>query len=357
MRYDAIVLGAGIHGLCAAFWLRQRGHQRIAVLEQHAADHDLGSSHGSTRITRSSYHEAQFVRLATAAHRDGWPALERALGRALRIPTPGVFFGPPDGPFGAYLRATLAASDQVEAVPRDIAARRFPLLRFEPDDAVLVDHSAAMLLAAATMAGLREWLLAAGGELHYQTPVVALRPTPDAIEVVAADRTWHGRGVVLAAGAGTARLLPTAVPRLRVLHQQVGYFDVDAAPDTLAAGAFPVWARIGRTQNDFEYGLPAFDGAGLKAALHRTDGPDEAHQALPPIDAPALLALANRRFARPVRALQRTERCRYTLTDDQGFVVAPAPHDPRLVVVAACSGHGFKFGPEIGRQAADLLPS
>lgn len=357
MRYDAIVVGAGIHGLCAALWLRQQGRERVAVLEQHAAGHDLGSSHGSTRITRSSYHEAQFVRLAAAAHRDGWPTLERALGRALRIPTPGVFFGPPDGPFGAYLRATLVASDQVEAVPTARAAALFPLLRFEPGDAVLVDHSAAMLLAAATMAGLREWLLAAGVELHYETPVVALRAAPNAIEVVAADTTRHSRGVVVAAGAGGARLLPTAVPRLRVLHQQVGYFDVDAAPDTLAAGAFPVWARIGRTQNDFEYGLPAFDGAGLKAAMHRTGGPDEEHHALPPIDAPALLALANRRFTRPVRGLQRAERCRYTMTDDQGFVVARAPNAPRLVVVAACSGHGFKFGPEIGRQAAALLPS
>lgn len=357
MRYDAIVLGAGIHGLCAAFWLRRSGHQRIAVLEQHAAGHDLGSSHGSTRITRSSYHEAQFVRLAAAAHRDGWPTLERELGRALRIPTPGVFFGPPDGPFGDYLRATLAASDQVEAMPTARAAAQFPLLRFEADDAVLVDHSAAMLLAAATMAGLREWLLAAGVELHYQTPVTALRSTPDAIEVVAEDSTRHSRGVVVAAGAGTARLLPAAVPRPRVLHQQVGYFDVDAASSSLAAGAFPVWARIGRRQNDFEYGLPAFEGAGLKAAMHRTEGPDEEHHPLPPIDPAALLALATRRFTRPVRALQRTERCRYTLTDDQGFVVARAPHEPRLVVVAACSGHGFKFGPEIGRRAAGLLPA
>jgi sarcosine oxidase len=29
--------------------------------------------------------------------------------------------------------------------------------------------------------------------------------------------------------------------------------------------------------------------------------------------------------------------------------------DPRIIAVAACSGHGFKFGPVIGEDVADLV--
>jgi sarcosine oxidase len=43
--------------------------------------------------------------------------------------------------------------------------------------------------------------------------------------------------------------------------------------------------------------------------------------------------------------------CLYTNTPDERFVLERAGP---LVVVSACSGHGFKFAPEIGRRAADL---
>jgi sarcosine oxidase len=324
------------------------------VLERFGPEHDRGSSHGATRITRSSYHEPSFVRLATEAHRDGWPALERALGMPLRVPTPGVFFGPADGPFGDYLRATLSATGTVERLPTAAAAARFPLLRFAEDDAVLLDHSAAMLLAGATMQGLRAWLLAAGVEFRWHCAVAGLEPRRDGIRLETSGGIVTSRTAIVAAGAANAQLVPGHRGPLTVLHQQVGWFDVDAEPASLAAGAFPVWARIGRQPNDFQYGLPAHAGAGLKAAQHRTAGSGDGAEP-PPIDRDALLALARERFTAPVRGLLATERCLYTMTRDQRFRVASGPHDPRIVGIAACSGHGFKFGPVIGRMAADAV--
>ena len=50
---DVAVVGAGVHGLCAAFALRRRGH-RVVVLDRFDAGHDRGGSHGAARITRSS---------------------------------------------------------------------------------------------------------------------------------------------------------------------------------------------------------------------------------------------------------------------------------------------------------------
>ena len=43
--------------------------------------------------------------------------------------------------------------------------------------------------------------------------------------------------------------------------------------------------------------------------------------------------------------------CLYTSTPDEEFVLERAGP---LVVVSACSGHGFKLAPEIGRRAAAL---
>jgi glycine/D-amino acid oxidase-like deaminating enzyme len=45
----------------------------------------------------------------------------------------------------------------------------------------------------------------------------------------------------------------------------------------------------------------------------------------------------------------------YTNTPDEDFVIDVHPDDPRIVVISACSGHGFKFAPVIGDIAADLV--
>ena len=49
-----------------------------------------------------------------------------------------------------------------------------------------------------------------------------------------------------------------------------------------------------------------------------------------------------------------TETCTYTMTHDHDYVLDFAPGDGRVVVVSACSGHGFKLGPLVGEIAADL---
>ena len=51
----------------------------------------------------------------------------------------------------------------------------------------------------------------------------------------------------------------------------------------------------------------------------------------------------------------RTLTCMYTNTPDGHFVIDFSPEDRNVVVISACSGHGFKFGPVIGDIAADLV--
>lgn len=355
MTRDCLVVGAGVQGLCTAFWLARAGC-RTTILDRFGPGHDRGSSHGGTRITRSSYDDLEFVRLASTANAFGWPTLEAALGQRLRLPTPGVFFGPPQGLFAEYLRTTLASGASVQLVDVPTARRRFPLLRFDAGEQVLVDDTAAVLLAAATMAGLRAWLTAAGVEFAWHTRVLGVQQHQDAV-VVATDGGDRSAGhVVIAAGAGGDELAADASPAPgTVLHQQVGYFDVEAANSATAPGAFPVWVRIGATAAEFAYGLPSVDDSGLKAAHHRTEGAHQDAEVRPAIDEASLRQLAAARFAVPVRSLRRSEPCLYTMLPHHRLVVARRPTQPRVVRLAACSGHAFKFAPELGRRAAALV--
>ena len=240
---DAIVIGAGVHGLCAAFHLRRRGLQ-VTVLERQHFGHTVGSSHGKSRITRSSYHDARYVQMATQAHAHGWPLLERELGCLLLHRTPGVFFGPELGLFGDYVQATLASGAQVERITLDSAQTKFPLLAFAAGDTVLLDHTAGLLAAETTMAGLLHWCRAHGVDLRDHTSVQHIRSEDDCVQVATAHGDLRTRRVVLACGAWLPQLLPSLPFPLQVIEQDVGYFAVDAPTEQQRVGVFPVWARI-----------------------------------------------------------------------------------------------------------------
>ena len=354
-RRDVVVVGAGVHGLCAAFALRRRG-LRVLVVDRFEAGHDYGGSHGAGRITRSSYHDRRYVEMTRRMHREAWPTLESELGVRLVHPTPGLFYGPERGPFAAFLDATLAAGVDVEELPRAEAAARFPMLRFDPGDRVMLDHTAGVLAADRTLASLRAWLTANDVELRHGVRVTSVARRRDAVTLAATCGDLQAAHVVLATGAWLGELLPAWRTRLTPLRQEVGYVDVDAAPADLAAGRFPVWCRVGGPDDAFDYGLPVFDRPGLKVAQHRTHGaPDDVEDAGAPVDEAALLARARRRLTLPVRGLHGVETCLYAVAENERLHVTTHPDDPRVVAVAACSGHGFKFGPVLAEQVADLV--
>jgi sarcosine oxidase len=47
--------------------------------------------------------------------------------------------------------------------------------------------------------------------------------------------------------------------------------------------------------------------------------------------------------------------CLYTVTPDAGFIVDQAPGMDRVMVVSACSGHGFKHSAALGEAIAEQI--
>ena len=105
--YDIIVLGLGAMGSAAAYHLSARG-KRVLGLDRFDAAHNMGSSHGDSRIIRQAYHEdPNYVPLALRAY-ELWERLEKESGRHIFQQTGGLMIGPPGSPVvdGAILSAT-----------------------------------------------------------------------------------------------------------------------------------------------------------------------------------------------------------------------------------------------------------
>jgi sarcosine oxidase len=58
------------------------------------------------------------------------------------------------------------------------------------------------------------------------------------------------------------------------------------------------------------------------------------------------------RFPAAEPAPAALDTCLYTSTEDERFVLE---RRGRYVVGSACSGHGFKFAPAVGKRLADLV--
>ncbi len=342
-KYDALVIGGGINGLSAAWWLLRRGVPLVAVIDPLPLGHDRGSSHGRSRITRSAYADAAYVRLMQVAHGEAWPALEADAGTRLLHKRDGCFFGPVDGPFRDYVDAIGAVDVDAEVIEGAEARRRFPMFRFPAGVAAVHDRTSAVVAAADTIAALGRIVRA---RAVVAEGVRALSIHPERNMVKTDNGALYAEHIVVTAGPWTDRLLPGLKPRLTPVRQTVGYFDVPGAAD------FPVWAWRGR--EDFYYGLPSFQRPGLKAANHRVSGepddPDEEGAG----DVEDVRAFLAEHLVPAVGATVATERCLYTNTDDEDFVLDHLPGARNVVVGAGFSGHGFKFGPLTGRILAEL---
>src|SRR5688500_136985 len=133
-RYDAIVIGLGGMGSASAYHLARRG-QRVLGLEQYDLLHELGSSHGLTRIIRLSYHEhPSYVPLLRRSY-ELWRELQTLAGEQLLALTGSVEGGLPDGQmFQGAVEACELHQLPHEILDGKALRRRFPAYSGFPDD-------------------------------------------------------------------------------------------------------------------------------------------------------------------------------------------------------------------------------
>ena len=82
--YDAIVLGLGAMGAAATYQLAKRG-ARVLGIDQYSPPHELGSTHGETRITRIACGEGpEYTAFARRSH-EIWRELEAETGLELLV--------------------------------------------------------------------------------------------------------------------------------------------------------------------------------------------------------------------------------------------------------------------------------
>jgi sarcosine oxidase len=312
------VVGAGVMGCATAWALRERGAE-VAVHEQFGLDHDRGSSHGRTRIFRVAYPDADWVRFAQEAY-VGWQELD-----------PGLL--------GLYGLVELVA-DPAFTSARALDECGVPYRLLDRDEVralgtSLPDGWAALYVADAGVVfaerARHAFLDAAGVEVQTNRRI-------ESADELDADV------VVVTAGPWVRKLVPD-VP-VTVTRETLAYFTREGPPPPSIVDLNAETGGHGMySLHDPVHGLKA----GAHHAGSETDPDTEA--APDPAIVERIAAWVRERFPdvdpEPVAA----DACLYTTTADERFVLE---RRGRVVVGSACSGHGFKFAPAVGRRLAEL---
>jgi sarcosine oxidase len=296
------------------------------VHEQFELDHDRGSSHGRSRIVRLSYPDAGWVRLARKAM-NAWYELEQESGQAL-LELQGII-------------ELASTPDLTSAAGLDVCGVEYSWLDAEgaralgavlpPGWFALLQPEAGVVRADLARHAFLDLAMARGARLEAGRKV-------EALDDLDADV------VVVTSGAWVRELVPD-VP-VQVTRETLAYFRREGAPGP----SIVELSEITRGHGMYSLYDPVH---GLKAGVHhRGPGADPNVAGTPDSEAVARAATwVRERFPEVDPEPVGAETCFYTSTTDGSFVLE---RRGRIVVGSACSGHGFKFAPVVGRRLAEL---
>ncbi|MCH2500246.1 MAG: N-methyl-L-tryptophan oxidase [SAR202 cluster bacterium] len=353
--YDAIVIGVGGMGSAAVYHLARRGLQ-VLGLEKHAIPHEMGSSHGYSRMIRYTLQEhPSYVPLVRRSY-ELWHEMEETAGEELMVTTGSIRAGAPDSPF--FLNAQEACD--LHSIPYEILTasevnKRFPGYRFPEEISSVYQADGGFLLPERCIVTHVQAAERAGADVHSQETVLDWEVRGDGVQVRTDRDTYTAGRLVVTAGPWAANLVPELAAYAVPERQVMGWFQ-PKRPELYAAEAFPVFGVF--TEEGRYYGFPSHAVPGFKIGrahhlLQKVD-PDAIDREVHPEDEDILRQAVNRYFPLAAGKLLDGKTCMYTNTPDEHFMIGTLDGQPQVSVAAGFSGHGFKFASVIGEIMADL---
>ena len=353
--YDAIVIGVGGMGSAAVYHLARRGLQ-VLGLEKHTIPHEMGSSHGYSRMIRYTLQEhPSYVPLVRRSY-ELWHEMEETAGEELMVTTGSIRAGAPNSPF--FLNAQEACD--LHSIPYEILTasevnKRFPGYRFPEEISSVYQADGGFLLPERCILTHVQAAERAGADVHSQETVLDWGVRGDGVQVRTDRDTYTAARLVVTAGPWAANLVPELAAYAVPERQVMGWFQ-PKRPELYAAEAFPVFGVF--TEEGRYYGFPSHAVPGFKIGrahhlLQKVD-PDAIDREVHPEDEDILRQVVNRYFPLAAGKLLDGKTCMYTNTPDEHFMIGTLDGQPQVSVAAGFSGHGFKFASVIGEIMADL---
>lgn len=356
MSFDVAVAGLGGMGSAVAAHCASRGASIIG-LEQFGPAHDLGSSHGKSRMIRKAYFEdPAYVPLVLRAY-ELWRQLERQTGQDILRITGVLSVGAEDSEIIAGTQRAAAEHDlSVKVWSSQEIKARYPTLQLLPDEMALFETDGGVLDPEGAVRAHLKIAQSAGADLRFHTIMESWNATDQGIELRLSDGTHIlARSLVLSLGPWFQETLELLGIPIRVQRNVQAWFA--PAANAYDAARFPAFLLDRAGLPAPLYGFPDF-GDGVKAAFHGfgnlTDARNVDRYFDPTRDVDPIVRAMEDWMPGSTQTFREAKPCMYTLTPDGNFVIDRHPEHANVILCGGFSGHGFKFAPVIGEIGADL---
>lgn len=353
--YDVIVVGVGGMGSAALYELAKRG-QRVLGIERYGIAHDMGSSHGFTRIIRLAYYEdPSYVPLLRRAY-ELWGELQEVMGEQVLHITGSIDAGPP----GSFTFDGSLESCRMHGIPHEVLtstelSARFPGYRLPSDTMAVYQADGGFLVPEKCIEGYVELAKRLGADVHADERVLDWSATSSGVRVTTDAGRYEAERLVVTAGAWTESMLPQ-LKGLAVPERQVLAWFEPKRPEHYQPDTFPVFNVIvdeGRFYGFPEFGVPGFK-VGRYHHMEEVVDPDAYDREPNAGDEAMLRDFTENYFPGAAGATSSMKACMFTNSPDEHFIIDRLADAPQVTVAAGFSGHGFKFCSVVGEALADL---
>lgn len=366
MTYDIVVVGLGVYGCAVAAEAGSRGYSVLA-LDRYEPAHATASSHGSSRIFRHTTVESpDYLGPASRAH-EMWSKLDAESGGSLtsrtgfalvtaRSSTGKVHHGVDDLTRRA---ADIASRHEIEHehLRASDFMTRYPDLHLDPSAEVFFEPGAYLIRPDVAIAAFVD--RAKRSSVTVETGVGARHAVRDGgfVRLEVDGAMVRCRQLVLTTGPWRHWDLLGHEPVEARIVPQVGLQTASAA--ARASLDFPAFAYVPE-DGDLVFGAPAIDGSvGAKIGIEQDAREVESPESFPDQDefvectARAIRAAASQILPGFDVSVSTPDLCFYTSTPGSRHVVRRHDDDQAIVLVSACSGHGFKYAPAVAEKIVD----
>ena len=368
-KYDVVVIGLGAVGSATLYQLSKSG-KKILGIDRFESPHVYGSSHGETRITRLAVGEGEdYVALAKRSH-ELWRQIEAESGEKIMTSTGGLLIDSGIQPWGkhggeGFWEQTVCFADrhQVNHEVLDAASLkiRYPAFELESSGKVYLEFEAGYLRPEQAIQTQLDLARKNQVEIKFNSTVEDLLMVGDLVLIKTKSEEILSERVLLSAGGWVKDFLPKEErPKFKICRQVLHWIKADFGFTDWSA--YPVWMwGFGSKAEDFIYGFPSLDGSSVKIATESFVDVDHPGFLVREVSVEEQELFWREKIAGRILGLKpdfvRSEVCFYTVTADARFVIKPLDGISKVLMVSACSGHGFKHSAALGEKLAQELLS
>ena len=334
---------------------------RVALIDQSPIPNPRAASVDHSKVFRFAYPEPFYVSLAVDALAR-WRELEASTGVSLLSHTGALLIGRSEPSYATQCHDAMTSSGvETRMLDRRQIGELFPQFDNRSFAYGVYDPAGAILRAEPAVRAMVSLARQRGVTIIEDMRVAELAGSANEISIAAeSGAAIRCQRAMVASGPWSRKLVSLLNNKLTTTRQELVYFEPSPPKSndpqlSFGPDKFPIFLEL---ESGF-YGFPIHHAGSMKIANH-LKGVEVDPDSTPEEVSETFIDACRAFFAEFIPGLvtasvRETRVCMYNNTPDDDFIIDWHPDLEGVLLATGFSGHGFKFGPAIGRIAADLL--